>query len=169
MSSDNEKEYYDCTIKKGLSLYHITPLNIISNHEEHEHLISLPEDQEYGYDLTKPMYFGLSEHFTIYYDVHYNHKHLQFVTKRDLRLLNIGTIKKPLDFNELKELGYDGWIARDGEPETWLEVMILKPQDSVEFVRELNHEDVEMLEYPSGIDEIILNAYTTKCDLVEDL
>ena len=165
--SDND--YTIMTIKPGLSLYHITPLNTPFNWEEHEHLNLLPPDVEYTYNMNIPNYYGLSEYFTLYYDVSINGKwnaaHLQFETIKPLRLLFINYKDHNIDYDKMiKKL--DGWIARDDPHDGFLEVLIKNPSNSVRFIKRFDHETVKTYgeDYPDGIDYRVIRSYTTKIE-----
>lgn len=153
------------TIAAGMPLYHITPLNIPENYEDEEQLAELPKDVRYKYNrYNGTMFFGLSEFFTMYYDNLWNHAHLEFITNKPLKMLYFPKGYKPLNYRPfsdlLKESGLDGFIAYDDPNDNFLEFVVFKASQNVDFVRELNHvkRKVGTL-YPENIDEETLSKY----------
>lgn len=156
MSSD----YYSCTVKRGLSLYHVELLST----EEILDGVNVPMTLK-KYKLTSPAIFGITEYYTIYYDTIYHEalltpRRLHYEVFKDLKLL---MVNKPIDHKKIEELNYDGLVIES--PESWkrcIEITLFHPEKCVRFIRELYHEAVQIVEYPSEIDKVILDAYTKR-------
>ena len=126
----------------GLKLYHITPLNIPENYDDYPFLEDLAKDVRYTYDMSNQMYFGLTEHFTKYYDYwdkmrnDWNCAHLMFETKNSLKLVYIN---KHGDYGGSLVEGIDGWIAYDDPFDNFREVLIFQPWEHLIFHSEFIH------------------------------
>lgn len=167
--------------KQGLRLYHITPLNNLENQMEEgrEYMKDLPKDVKYTYDPSNPMYFGLSEIFTMYYDTwsrktsQWKSAHLYAETTDTIKLLNVDknkpdTIDRNI-FETLKENGLDGYIGYDDPNSNWREIVINEPQKNVKFIHELIH-DYQSIgsSYPAkhldqqNLDNSIIGRFNTE-------
>lgn len=154
-------------IKAKSNLYHVTPLNIPDNYEEYEWLKDLPNDLEYTYDPTNPMFFGLSEFSTIYFGGH-NSARLRFKTIRPLKLLNIDEHKGYGNYYShlqlVKDLKLDGWTAKDDINDNFYEIMLVNPITNIKLVERYENIpsgwELNTHEYPSKIDQAYLKRIT---------
>ena len=167
------------TLPAGFTLFHITPKNVKRNHEEWEHLSTLPKDQWYATKRDDIMFFGLTEFFTKYYDSEWYIEeegkttwrcvHLKYTTMKPLKLLNLGikdnffeeawelgTGVHQISIGKTKEAGADGWIANDDRHAGWYEIVILNPGDFISEEEILDHSGEHQMDcdkYPEENDE----------------
>lgn len=163
----------DITILPNLDLYHVTPKNIPKNYDEWPFLADLPSTTVYTYDLNRAMYFGLTEMFTNYYIRSVQkHQKLMFTTTKSLRLIHF-TGKAPLMGNGIDgdttfydfliARGYDGLLMKGDPNDGFLEICIFKPTECITLVKEINTKfsTIRIPEYPSIIDDILVDTYIT--------
>ena len=144
-----------------MNLYHITPQNKPYNHEEWPFLKEIKTNCTY--DLYNPMYFGLTEEFTRYYDdrrtpdTDWRCVHLKFRTLKKIRLIILDD-KPAFDINYLLDLMkyhfIDGFIANDDKNINWNEICLVKPYECLEMPVKLNHDNLQhIMNYYDYIDE----------------
>lgn len=143
-----------------IDLYHITPKNIEANYEEREYLKTWPKDKFFDFQLDKPMYFGLTENFTLYYDdkgygkymsSKFRSVHLKFTTNKRIKIMIIEN-KRNVDINKIElyitENNLDGFLAQDDPDVGWFEICLIKPINVINLSPQiLNHDCMNKYKY----------------------
>lgn len=137
-------------------LYHITAFNTEANRKsgDFHQLEFLNESEPYASELVNPKWFGLSPEFTAFYDSFVKRHafiHLEYKTKRPLRLLDLRTILSDYEnieeYEELvRELEVDGHISYEDMLQIWLvrpsEIVEANPEEIDTYYR---YDDLETL------------------------
>jgi len=143
-----------------IDLYHITPKNIEANYEEREYLKTWPKDKLFNFESEKPMYFGLTENFTLYYDDKgygkyrsrfFRSIHLKFTTKKTIKIMVIEN-KRNININKIEayitENNLDGYLAQDDPEIGWYEICLIKPINVISSKPQiLNHDHMDKHKY----------------------
>lgn len=134
------------TFRDGLRLYHITPIR----RDDPDMIVERPWLEDipigtYTFNLDLPMYFGLAEEHTMFYDSkiegEWYSAHLATKSTAVLKLIDYGA-HRPSDreaINFVTPLGIDGWIAYPDPYDNWREVCLLRPRDVIGELMELDH------------------------------
>jgi hypothetical protein len=173
--------YKIVTLKRGMPLFHITPLIdklSFEDKQDRPYLLNVPPGTRYTTNLNDPMYFALTETFTKFYDPSGTSAHLKFKTIDNLKLIGLFWHKQFDIFNDyidgikfLRENNLDGYIGDMDSADEWLEIYLLDPLNKVSFVKEFKHSGTiwdDPKSYPKGdVDIINKNIIKSKTSTIK--
>lgn len=174
-------EYKTITLRAWFDLYHLTYRNTKYNRvnlegeindEAYDYMCKLPEN-DYIKDLNHPKYFSINYYHPLYFNAvgdKSNNAHLHYQTLKSLILFDGRNYDKHdiLDFlcnlertKKLNNQFIDGWLIKDDSNDTWHEIYLFCPTNSVDpnckvitYTKEEIDQFKDIFVFPYGQEEL---------------